>query len=127
LKLFKIKNMQLQGMTKHALQLIQLTEVKMSESKEHRQVARSLAKKEQTDYNSGKGPDILNSRRIIEVETINTVLGGLQQLQGYHKPVYIAGTNKAAVDKALEITKNTTVGVMNRKGNIIKPSTRKRK
>ena len=32
------------------------------------------------------------------------------QLRGHRGPSYIAGTNKAAVDKVLDVTKGTTIG-----------------
>ncbi len=69
---------------------------------------------------------IVTNSKAIEVETPKTVKSGLQQLQGHKKPSYIAGTNQAAVDKALELTKNTTVGVMDNQGNIVKSSSRKK-
>jgi len=47
-------------------------------------------------------------------------------LRGHRGPSYIAGTNHEAVEKALEVTKGTTVGVMNNQGKVIKRSTRKR-
>jgi hypothetical protein len=50
----------------------------------------------------------------------------MAQLQGYRKPDYIAGTNKEAVEKALEVARGTTVGVMDSQGNIIKRSSRKK-
>lgn len=96
------------------------------ESRKHRQVALYIAHKEGTEYNSGEGADVNTYKRAIEIETPNTVADGLQQLQGYRKPVYIAGTNDAAVKKALELTKNTTVGVMTPRGKILKRSTRTR-
>ncbi len=64
--------------------------------------------------------------KAIEVETANTAKDGLRQLQGYNKPVYIAGADKAATDAALKATEGTTVGVMNSQGRILKRSTRKR-
>ena len=96
----------------------------MSESKPHRSTANKLAKKHGTNYNKGKGADIKASNIAIEVETPGTVKGGLRQLQGHRKPSYIAGTNKAAVEKAIEVTKGTTVGVMDNNGRIIKKSSR---
>jgi len=54
------------------------------------------------------------------------VADALGQLRGHRGPAYIAGTNKEAVNKAMETTKGTTVGVMDNQGNIVKPSTRKR-
>lgn len=96
----------------------------MSESKPHRATANHLAKKYGTTYNTGKGADVKTQKIAIEVETPRTVNGGLIQLQGHKKPVYIAGTNQSAVSKALKATKGTTIGVMDNQGNIIKKSTR---
>ena len=96
----------------------------MSESKSHRATANRLAQKFGVDYNKGKGADVKAPNIAVEVETPGTVAGGLRQLQGHKKPVYIAGTNKTAVDIALDKTKGTTVGVMDNQGNIVKKSTR---
>ncbi len=49
---------------------------------------------------------------------------GLGQLREYRGSVYFAGTNQEAVQKALDATANTTVGVMDNQGNIVKKSTR---
>ena len=98
----------------------------MSESKSHKATSNRLAKKFNTEYNSGQGADVKTPSIAVEVETLDTVDDGLRQLQGHQKRVYIAGTNQAAVDKALEITKGTTVGVMDNQGKVLKPSTRKR-
>ncbi len=92
----------------------------------HDTVANRLAKKEDTEYNRGQGPDVNTSKRAIEVESERTVRDGLRQLQGFHKPVYIAGSNPQATKNALEETKGTTVGVMNSQGKILKPSGRKK-
>lgn len=51
---------------------------------------------------------------------------GLRQLQGFRKPVYIAGADAEATQAALDATKGTTVGVMNPQGKILKRSTRRR-
>lgn len=96
----------------------------MAESKSHKATANRLARQHGTEYNAGKGADIKADHLAIEVETPDTVAGGLRQLQGHQKPVYIAGTNQSAVNKALEVTKGTTVGVMDNQGNIVKRSTR---
>ena len=98
----------------------------MSASKSHETAANRIASKLNVEYNKGRGPDIVASNVVVEVETERSVNEGLLQLRGYKKPVYIAATNKDAVRKALEKTKNTTVGVMNSHGNIIKKSTRKK-
>ena len=62
---------------------------------------------------------------MVEVETAASMPEGLGQLRGYRGPVYVAGTNREAVQKALDATANTTVGVMDNQGNIVKKSTRK--
>lgn len=98
----------------------------MSESDAHRRTSNRIAKKYGTEYNSGSGADIQSPRATVEVETANTVSNGTRQLQGYRGPVYIAGTDQKAVDKALKATENNTIGVMDNQGNIVKPSTRKR-
>ncbi|MFC1538477.1 hypothetical protein ACFL6H_03560 [Candidatus Latescibacterota bacterium] len=98
----------------------------MSESKSHKVAANRIAKKLNAEYNSDKGVDIVTQRVAIEVETPETISSGFQQLRGHRKPVYIAGTNREAVEKALAATKNTTVGVMDSTGKIIKLSTRKK-
>ncbi len=93
----------------------------------HDKTANRIAKKEGLDYNRGPGPDIIGARRIIEVETEKSVPEGLRQLRGFKKPVYIAGADAAAVKKALETTKGTTVGVMSPTGKVLKKSTRKKR
>ena len=97
----------------------------MAKSK-HDQTAERLAKKESTEYNRGQGADVQGGRRAIEVETEATARDGLRQLQGYQKPVYIAGADEKATQAALEATKGTTVGVMDDKGKVVKPSSRKK-
>lgn len=96
----------------------------MTESKSHKTTSNRLAKKYRTEYNTGKGADIQTSNIAIEVETPETVADASRQLQGHNKPVYIAGTNKEAVEKAVETTEGTTIGVMDNQGNIVKRSTR---
>ena len=92
----------------------------------HDQTASRLARKDGVRYNRGQGPDIVSPRRAIEVETTETARDGLRQLRGFRKPVYIAGADPEATEAALEATRNTTVGVMDPQGNIVKRSTRHR-
>ena len=98
----------------------------MTESRSHKTTANRIAKKMNAEYNAGKGVDIKSTNATIEVETSETVGDALGQLRGHRGPAYIAGTNKEAVNKAMEIIKGTTVGVMDNQGNIVTPSTRKR-
>ncbi len=97
----------------------------MPENRSHKITANRIAKKLNAEYNSGEGADIKSPKATVEVETPETVADGPVQLRGYRGPAYIAGTNREAVNKALEKTAGTTIGVMDNQGNIVKPSTRK--
>ena len=96
----------------------------MSESRSHKTTANRLAALHNAEYNQGRGPDIKTEDVTIEVETPDTVADAGRQLQGHRGPVYVAGTNQHAVDEALERYGDTTIGVMDNKGNIVKTSTR---
>ena len=98
----------------------------MPESRLHKTTANRIAQKHGVEYNDGKGVDIKSSRATIKVETAGTVSEAPSQLRGHRGPAYIAGVNKETVEKALEVTKRTTIGVMDNQGNIIKRSTRKK-
>ena len=98
----------------------------MGKSK-HDRVAERLAMKQGATYNRGQGPDVGNSQRAVEVETTSTVGDAARQLAGYQKPVYVAGADAEATKKALQRYKDTTIGVMNSRGQILKRSTRGRK
>lgn len=98
----------------------------MSESRSHKIVAKRIAKKLKTDYNSKKGIDINTPKIAVEVETQGLVSEGIRQLQGYKKPSYIAAANQETLKEALEKTKRTTIGVMNPQGDIIKKTSRKK-
>jgi len=97
----------------------------MPESRSHKIAANRIARKYKTEYNEGPGADVVTAQVAIEIEPPESVSDAMRQLRGYRKPVYIAGTNQEAVDRALEVTEGTTVGVMDSNGNIIKRSTRK--
>ena len=98
----------------------------MPESKSHKATSNRIAKKYNTDYNNGKGVDVKSPRATIEVETSDSVKDAPGQLRGHKGPVYIAGTNAEAVQKAIEVTEGTTIGVMDNQGNIVQRSTRKK-
>lgn len=93
----------------------------------HDETARKLARKKGTECNKGQGPDIVTPNQVIEVETADTVDDAFRQLQGFRRPVYIAGVNREATEKALEGAQGTTVGVMKPSGRILKRSTRKQR
>ena len=91
----------------------------MGKSK-HDNIAEKIARKEGTEYNKGKGPDVKSSKRVIEVATHQADLkDSMRQLQGFSKPRYLA-TTKEMIDVALEITEGTKVGVMGPTGLIKK-------
>ena len=96
----------------------------MPESKEHKTTATRIARLMGAEYNPRKGADIRMPGCTVEVETPDTVSASVKQLQGRRGEVYIAGTNREAVVKALKHTENTTIGVMDSWGNIVKPSSR---
>ena len=66
------------------------------------------------------------AHRAIEVETADSIHDAMLQLQGFKKPVYIAGADPEATEAALEATEGATVGLMSHMGGIVKPSTRSR-
>ena len=98
----------------------------MGEGKAHATTVNRIAQRYGGEPNPGKGADIKTQYGTVEVETEKTVSEAPTQLQGYRGPVYIAGTNKEAVEKAMEVTDGTTIGVMDNQGNIIKYSNRSR-
>jgi len=97
----------------------------MAESRSHKIAANRIARKLKTDYSPGKGVDVKSSKANAEVETPETVGQASGQLRGQRRPSFIAGTNQAAVDKTLEVTQGTAIGVMDNKDNIAQPSSRK--
>ena len=96
----------------------------MSEGRSHKTTANRLADIYDAEYNQGRGVDIKTDEITIEVETPETVSDAGRQLGGHSGPVYVAGTNQKAVDLALERYEDTTIGVMDNQGNIVKESTR---
>ncbi|MXY05657.1 MAG: hypothetical protein F4169_01435 [Gammaproteobacteria bacterium] len=96
----------------------------MSESRSHKTTANRLAAQYDAEYNQGPGADIKADNITIEVETPDTIADAGRQLQGHRGSVYVAGTNKEAVELALDRYSDSTIGVMDNQGNIVKPSTR---
>ena len=92
----------------------------------HDKTARDIANQKGVSYNQGPGPDVKTPRQVIEVETADIITDAAQQLQGYRGPVYVAGADVEAVEAALEYYDDTTIGVMDPSGKILKRSTRKK-
>ena len=92
----------------------------------HDKTAQGIADKKGVPYNQGQGPDVNTPRQVIEVETSETIEDAARQLQGFKRPVYVAGADDAATQAALEYYKDTTIGVMDPSGSILKSSSRKK-
>ena len=87
----------------------------------HDQISNRLAKKERTDYNKGKGPDVKGKHRTIEVVTHRSDLySSVEQVRRFHNP-YLATTGEH-IAKAIELTKGTGIGVMDESGKVRKRS-----
>ena len=99
---------------------------KGGESRAHSGTANRIAHQLGVDYNRGKGPDVKAPDVTVEVETADTVADAARQLRGFRGPVYVAGTSQEAVNKALDQYGDSTIGVMDKDGNIVKPSSRRR-
>jgi len=86
----------------------------------HDKAAEYLSKKFGIPYQGDEGAD-LPGRIVIEVEKDpNKISEAKRQLQGYKRPRYIAGTNDKTVKAAIEGTKGTKIGVMDKRGRILK-------
>ena len=94
-------------------------------STKHDETVKFIAAQKGVSYNQGPGPDIKTPRQIIEVEIADTITDAAQQLRGYRGPVYVVGVDAKATRVALEYYNNTTIGVMDASGKILKHSTRK--
>jgi len=92
----------------------------------HDEIAKKLAKKFKTEYKSDKGIDLVLKDKVIEVETKKESLyKGTKQVEKSSKARYIA-VNKLNIQNAIEVTKNTGIGVINEAGRIIKKASRKK-
>ena len=102
-------------------------ELRVAQSRAHKATANRIAAKYKTQYNQGPGADIKTSNIAVEVETEDTIGDAARQLRGHTKPSYVAVTNQRSVQKALDHYADTTIGVMDPSGKIVKRSTRKKK
>ena len=96
----------------------------MSEGRSIKITANRIAKKLNTEYILGPGPDIKSPQYTIAVETEESLSEAVRKLSGYRGPVYVAVTNKKSLFAAIEKYAHMTIGVMDNQGDIVKKSTR---
>ncbi len=65
--------------------------------------------------------DLVTDTIAITVETTATVQDAVRRLGEHPGPVYIAMTNREGVDEALALVDGTPIGIMDPKGEIVKP------
>lgn len=66
--------------------------------------------------------DIKTDGLIIEVETTASIQDAVERLRDQRGPVYIAITNKEGLKLALKSVEGTEIGIMDPKGNVMRPS-----
>ena len=93
-------------------------------STRHDVTAIQIAKKFDTSYNRGCGPDVFTDKIVVEVVSGNSIKDAFKKLNGWQLPVYMAGATEKAIERARLATKGTNIGVMDQNGKIIKRSSR---
>ena len=91
-------------------------------NKAHTAAANRIARRYGVSYNQEEGPDIQCGDFTVEVETTATLAAGVARLKGVEGRVYVAVTNKEAIDEALKLTTGTHIGVMDPQGTIVRES-----
>ena len=90
-------------------------------NKAHTATANRIARRYGVEFNPQDGPDIRCDGFTVEVETTATLDESIQRLRQSDGSVYIAVTNKEAVQEALRLTQDSHIGVMDPQGEIVKP------
>ena len=93
-------------------------------SKIHDIVANRIAKKLNTSYNRGRGPDIYKYPTVVEVVLAHEVEKGMESIKMFEGPTYLAGATQLAIERTKKHAKGTSIGVMDQFGKILKRSTR---
>jgi hypothetical protein len=92
----------------------------------HDRAAKLVARKLHGRYNPQTSPDVKGKGGRAEVKTsVNEIPEALRQLGGGNGPAFVV-LPKSQHKKALERMAGLKTGVMNYRGKIIKPSTRKK-
>lgn len=66
--------------------------------------------------------DVRTDELIVEVETSATIAEAIDRLRSQTLPTYIAVTNKEGIKLAQSLVRETSIGVMDPKGEIVVPS-----
>ena len=90
----------------------------------HDIVAKRIAEKMNVFYNAGRRPDVHKYPKIVEVVMAHEVDKGIQKINGFQGPTYIAGTTQLAVERAKKDSRGTSIGVMDQLCRIVKHLTR---
>jgi len=91
-------------------------------NKAHVTTVNRILKRYGGQFNVVDGPDVVTPEMAIEVETPATLRRGVRQLKTLTGPSYLAVTNREGLADALHLTRNTHIGVMDPRGDIVKPS-----
>lgn len=94
----------------------------------HDKIAEKLAKKFGTKYKSDIGIDIVDKKRkrVIEVEIKkDSLYQGIKQVERSPMARYLSVPSSLS-NKAINLTKNSGIGVMDENGNILKKASRKK-
>ena len=88
------------------------------ENKAHTATVNRIVRRYSGKLGSALDVDIETDEGIVEVETEATINRGIKQLKKFRGPVYLAVTN----NEALRATNGSRIGVMDPRGNIVKPA-----
>jgi hypothetical protein len=95
---------------------------KKKANKAHAVAANRIAKRYGTTVSENGQPDVQTPAVTIEIETSPTIREAVRRLTNADRPAFVAVTNKEALADALRYAHNTTVGVMDSHGAIVKQS-----
>ncbi len=99
----------------------------MSESTQHEQISKRIAKADGVPYNSQRGPDVKTPTRVTEVGVDPArVREEMRQVARSLRARYVAGPGDF-VKAALKATEGTGIGVRTSSGKIVKRASRPKK
>ena len=91
-------------------------------NKAHTATVRRVAERYGASINIEGNPDVSSADLVVEVETSATISRGIKALADVEGPVFVAVTNREALEDALRKASRTHVGVMDPQGQIVKQS-----